>query len=39
MTFKEQVLNNAVRPETGAYVFDCAFKIKQKMLGEVNNLG
>jgi DNA (cytosine-5)-methyltransferase 1 len=29
-SFKEQLLNNCVKPETGLYVFDCAFRLKQK---------
>lgn len=31
-SFKEQILNNAVRPETGLYIFNCAFKEKQVTL-------
>lgn len=27
--FKEQILNNCVKPETGLYIFNCAFKEKQ----------
>ena len=30
--FKEQLLNNCVKPETGKYVFDCAFKLQQKRI-------
>ena len=29
---KEQILNNCVKPSTGLYVFNCAFKIKQEVL-------
>ena len=29
---KEQILNNCVKPNTGLYVFNCAFKIKQEVL-------
>jgi len=31
-SFKEQLLNNCVKPETGKYIFDCAFKLKQSSL-------
>ena len=29
---KEQIINNMVKPETGSYIFNCAFKIKQETL-------
>ena len=35
-TFKEQILNNAVKPETGLYIFNCAFKIRQIQLNNLN---
>ena len=34
-SFKEQLLNNAVRPETGLHIFEMAFKNKQTQLHEV----
>lgn len=33
--FKEKVLNNCVQPKMGLFVFDCAFKEKQKLLGDL----
>jgi DNA (cytosine-5)-methyltransferase 1 len=31
-SFKEQLLNNCVKPETGLSIFNCAFKVKQQVL-------
>lgn len=31
---KEQIINNAVKPETGLYIFNAAFKIKQNTVGD-----
>lgn len=35
LTLKEKILNNCVQPKIGLYVFDCAFRTKQQVLGEV----
>lgn len=32
---KEQIINNMVKPETGLFVFECAFKVKQTKLVEL----
>jgi DNA (cytosine-5)-methyltransferase 1 len=32
---KEKILNNMVKPELGLMVFNCAFKTKQQVLGDV----
>lgn len=34
LTLKEKILNNCVQPKIGLYVFDCAFRTKQQVLGE-----
>lgn len=31
-----QILRNCVHPKLGLHVFNCAFKVKQKVLGEVS---
>jgi len=31
---KDKVLNNCVEPELGLHIFNCAFKVKQKEVGE-----
>ena len=33
---KDKVLNNCVNPKSGKHIFDCAFRIKQKLLSEVS---
>jgi DNA (cytosine-5)-methyltransferase 1 len=32
---KDQILRNCVEPEAGLYIFNCAFKIKQTIIGEI----
>lgn len=32
---KDQILHNCVEPELGLHIFNCAFKVKQKILEEV----
>ena len=34
-----KMLNNAVEPKTGLYIFNCAFKIKQVLISDLNNGG
>ena len=33
---KRTLLNNAIEPELGKHIFDCAFRTKQKLLSEVS---
>jgi len=35
-SFKEQVINNAVRPDTGLHIFNAAFKTKQIILTDLS---